>query len=430
MRTTQHHQRGIGTLAVSMLLLFATSIVIFYLNRGLIFEQKTSANQYRSTLAFEAAEAGLEWATGMLNQPYDIQANCAFDTTTNISFRRKYVQTTYATSPNVVPATNVLPGCYIDTANNGALTCSCPNVPVSGTATASLTPSTALPGFTVSFAAVAGDAESVQVTSVGCNAATGACTAATSGASDATATVTAILKMRRILRAAPAAALTCGNTCNPGATGNFNVVNFDASVNGITVNSGAGTTADLSGPGAIGTVPGMPLENSIVANDSSLSTIRNSDPTCTNDAMFRAYFGSTISEYAASTSTTTVTNKTEFLARYADGWRSFYFPSGAPLQGGWSIPSVGTQADPVTIVVNGGDFTINSTIDVYGLVFSDNASAGSIGTGSAVIHGAMVACNDFNANGNGAVVYDGQALSNAQLNTATLVRVPGSWRDF
>jgi len=28
------------------------------------------------------------------------------------------------------------------------------------------------------------------------------------------------------------------------------------------------------------------------------------------------------------------------------------------------------------------------------------------------------------------VAYDGKALANAQLNTATMVRVPGSWRDF
>ena len=45
-------QRGAAALAVTLLLLFATSITAFYLNRGLIFEQKVSANQLRSTTAF------------------------------------------------------------------------------------------------------------------------------------------------------------------------------------------------------------------------------------------------------------------------------------------------------------------------------------------------------------------------------------------
>ena len=59
-KSTCGSQRGAAALAVSMLLLFASSIVVFYLNRGLIFEQKTFANQMRSTSAFEVAEAGVE----------------------------------------------------------------------------------------------------------------------------------------------------------------------------------------------------------------------------------------------------------------------------------------------------------------------------------------------------------------------------------
>jgi hypothetical protein len=418
-------QRGVGTLAVSTLLLFGTTIVIFYLNRGVIFEQKTSANQLRSTAAFEAAEAGLEWATGMLNRPFDIQPDCTFDTTTNISFRKKYVQTQWnaGTNPtaNAVPATNVFPGCYI---NAGALVCSCPDVPVSGTATAALTPPRALPSFTVSFAAVASDPLSVRVTSVGCDAISGACTTSTATAADSTATVQAILKFRRILRAAPAAALTCGSSC--GLSGSFNVVNYDASVNGITVNAGTSTSGATSG--TIGTVPGIPPENSVIANDSSLSVLSAADPTCTNDTMFGAYFGSTIAEYAQAPATATVTSKAQFLTQLGNGYRSFYFPSGADLQG--TAFNAGTQNDPVTIVVNGGDLNINSQSVIYGLIFGDNATAGSLGTGSSQIYGALVTCNAFTSNGNGVVAYDGKALSNAQLNTATLVRVPGSWRDF
>lgn len=422
-------QKGAATLITSLVLLFATTIVIFYLNRSLIFEQKTSANQSRATSAFEAAEAGLEWATGMLNRPYDIQADCTFNTSTNISFRKKYVQTQWNASSNptasAVPATNVFPGCFMDTANGGALSCSCPAVPSSGSSTASLSPASAMPSFTISFAAVAADPYSVQVTSIGCSGATGACTSATAGASDATATVTAILKFRKILRAAPAAALTCGSSC--GISGSFNVANYDSSTNGVTVNSG---TASTGTAGAVGTMPGIPPQNSVVAYDTSLATLSTADPTCSNDKMFGAYFGSTVAEFAAAPTTKTVANKSEFLAAYADGWRSFYFPSasaGADLKG--TAFTAGSVTDPVTIVT-AGPFLVNSTTDIYGLIFSNDATAGDIGTGSSTIHGALVSCNAFTSNGNGAVVYDGQALTNLQLNTSTMVRVPGSWRDF
>ena len=62
-------QRGAASLVVAMILLFGMTMVAFYANRGLLFEQRTSANQYRATSAFEVAEAGLEWATARLNEP-------------------------------------------------------------------------------------------------------------------------------------------------------------------------------------------------------------------------------------------------------------------------------------------------------------------------------------------------------------------------
>lgn len=415
-------ERGAATLAVALLLLFGTSIVVFYLNRGLIFEQKTSANQARSTAAFEAAEAGLEWATGMLNDPRDVVTaagnTCQNATGVTDSFRTNYVPTTWAGSTvSLAPVTTVSPGCFV---NNGASpTCNCPTA---GTAT--LTPA-GRPGFTVSFAtvplpapAVGVDPESIRVTSVGCSNTTAACTAGAT--TDATVTVSAVLKLRRILRSAPAAALTCGTTCS--MSGSFNVANFDASTNGITVNSGSATSG---ASGAVATVPGMPAENSIVMNDSTLAAL-----TCNNDSMFSAYFGSTIAEFAASPATATIASGTEadFTTGFNNGFRSFYFPNGAAFQG--NGPNIGTATDPVTFVIGSGSFDFNSHRAFYGLAFSNTVNTGVTGTGSSQIYGAVVACGAANTNGNGVIVYDGTILSRAQLGTATLVRVPGSWRDF
>lgn len=54
------HQRGVATLAVSLIVLFIISLFAFYVARTQLFETKTSSNQYRYSQAFEAAEAGLE----------------------------------------------------------------------------------------------------------------------------------------------------------------------------------------------------------------------------------------------------------------------------------------------------------------------------------------------------------------------------------
>jgi Tfp pilus assembly protein PilX len=84
-------QRGAAALVVVMVLFFIVALVAAYTSRNLIFEQRTSANQYRSTQAFEAAEAGIDWALAMLNGGR-IDAACRAHTdasTTDDSFRQR-----------------------------------------------------------------------------------------------------------------------------------------------------------------------------------------------------------------------------------------------------------------------------------------------------------------------------------------------------
>ena len=59
-------QRGAAALVVTMLLVCAMLIVVAVGNRNAVVETRASANQYRSTQSFEAAEAGLEWALARL----------------------------------------------------------------------------------------------------------------------------------------------------------------------------------------------------------------------------------------------------------------------------------------------------------------------------------------------------------------------------
>lgn len=437
---TRNRQRGAAALAASMLLLFASSIVVFYLNRGLVFEQKTSANQLRSTAAFEVAEAGIEWATGMLNRPYDIDANCNLLATANVSFLRRYIQTGYPGNTGVAVTTNTFPGCKI---NGTTLTCGCP---APGGSEQVANPGTAVQAsFTVAFSAVndpvtgTQDPRAVRVTSTGCTPQAGVCkpvtggSAATTAASDANATVSVILKLSPTLRAAPSAALTCGTSC--AVSGSYDIVNYEVSSNGYLVNAGTNIT---SGAGTnYYTIPGQPIQNAMIANDSSLSSLSSADPTCSNSAMFNAYFGSSLAQYAASPEVKVlagcnVASTCGGLVNtaYNEGWRSFYFPDGMDLNNSapFSVLGVAAQGQGVNLV-SPGDININGNITINGLLFSNSSNFNDLGTGTANINGAIISCAAYNNNGSGTLTYNSAALGGTGLGPGLMVRVPGSWRD-
>ncbi|MBI3157083.1 MAG: pilus assembly PilX N-terminal domain-containing protein [Burkholderiales bacterium] len=430
----RRRQRGAGALGVTVLLLLTMSVVALYLNRGLLFEQRTSANQLRATQAFEAAEAGIEWATGMLNAPQAVDAACTLSAASaSGSFRRRYLLTD-ATTTDFAIATTVLPGCKVD---GGVLTaCSCPAVPGSGTAVAALG-AAQQPGFTVRFETVvtdpatgATDHEAVRVVAWGCAAQAGACTAASAADpnADGVATVSTIVKLAPALRAAPATPLTCGLNCN--LSGSYNIVNLDPLTNGMLVN--AGETVTQGGGVTLTTLPGMPAQNSIVATDDTLKNVASADADCSNSGIFQQYFGAPIEEYASSPSTkklscgSSADCTSKLLDAYDDGWRSFFFESDVQLAGNHTL---GSTLEPV-ILVTENNLKITGTWEITGLIFSNNSEWDNLGTGSSKLNGAQLSCANYKNNGNGTITYDPDALRNARRMSATLVRVPGSWRDW
>jgi hypothetical protein len=414
-------------LAVSLALLLGLSIAAFYLNRNIVFEQKTAVNYMQSAKALEYAEAGLEWATGMLNSPYDIDGSCVALTTSAKSFRKIYVLTKYgdASSPSsdVIPATNTYPGCAL---NGAAWACKCPT-PTTSEQVANLG-SSLVPKFTVAFEAVAGDAEAVRVTSWGCTAQAAVCRSGQTTGADASARLSVILKLKPVLRAAPSSSLTCGTSCTIG--GSYNIVNSDVGTNGILVN--AGTTITTSPGTTLSSIPGQPTANALVGSDSSLSSLASSDPTCNQSQMFNAYFGSSIANYMSNPTTKTLSCgsaadcNAKLMDAYDQGWRDFYFSSDVQLSGNGTL---GSLSDPITMVTPGA-LTINGNWNVYGMVFSNSADYNNLGTGAANITGAIVSCAAYNNNGNGTLAYSAAVMTNLRRSTALAVRVPGSWRDF
>ena len=427
---TKHRRRqsGAATLLMTMSLLLGMSITLLYLNRSLVIEQKSTANQMRAALALEMAEAGLEWATGMLNTAQHIDANCALSGGATVSFRRRYVQTHWdhgtANATDMAVASNSYPGCKIDGSN---WICNCPDPSDGGSATGS--PDGArLPGFTVSFLATS-DPEAVRIIATGCSAQTGTCTPSNSLASDANATVSAILKLRRLPRALPAAALTCGSSCTVG--GSYTLFNQDLGSGGLLID--AGGAINLSNEAALVSIPGQPGATAILHHDSALSTLSSSDTDCSQSTVFASYFGSTLAQYARAPMTKTIADcgaasNCDALvdASYAEGWRSFYFPDGFARSK--TSVNLGSATDPVTLVSNAG-FNLNGNSTIYGLLFNNDSTLTDWESGSVQVRGAWVACADHSRNGTGALTYDASILQTLQRSTAPLVRVPGSWTD-
>jgi hypothetical protein len=435
-QTRLRKQRGAAALAVALVLLFSMTIVVFFVNRGMVFEQKASANQYRSTRAFEVAEAGLEWATAMLNNRALLNAQCLASGTVTNSFAARYAPR-IGTAPNsdFNPPANARAGCRMAGDGSG-LTCSCPTA---GTAP-SLDSSTD-PSFTVLVTDEPSDTDAVRVTAWGCINQTAACSDTANSGGDATATASVTLKLRPILRAAPAAPLTTGGWAQ--VCGSFNISNLSVAANGYLVNSGGNTQIGNStyesgpvpspcggGPGqTLTTIPGTPIAAAIAANDTSLSSISGN-----SDTMFAAFFGTTLAQYRASPSTCTITGGSDtdrgdnVVLAYNDSsrrCRDFWIDGNARFNGNVVL---GSASEPVTIA-SSSNMDFNGTFDIYGVIFSDSANWNALGTGNSRVYGAVISRVNYQNNGNGSIAYDAGALSNI-LDRGRLVRVPGTWRDF
>lgn len=435
-RRRSHTQRGVGTLVVALLLLFGGTILAFFANRGFVFEQRTSANQYRATKAFELAEAGVDWAIGRLNDGMALttsgSSSCDAVTGTGTSFRGLYAnpQSPDATHPNPwfsVPASGASPGCRFDptSATNGGWNCSCPtgtNVAVLGSPDQGR--------FGVRFNPVATDSAAVEIVSRGCTnvaTATDVCDPASAAlpSGDATAIVRVLVKLRPYVTSGPAAALTTGSAATSG--GNLNVINYFTPSNGITIH--AGTTVETGTGTNVYTLPGTPARSSILDNDPTLAdTTMLSD-----DQFFSRFFGESLDSYrarainisncgtnCASRVLTEISRTSEPVQLYVDGDLQF--------TGG----TIGSADRPVTLVYTGTLNMQGSTVG-HGLFYAATSTATTVanpGGGTATIFGAFVSRGSFQKTGSGTfnIIYTPSLWSSGRPN-GLLLRVPGSWRD-
>lgn len=431
-------QEGALALIVAVLLLFSSSLAVLYLNRSLIFEQRTSSNQVKSATATQMAEAGIEWATGLLNSNYDLNTSndCSVSTTLSTqstkSFTARYVKTQYPSSTTVVSASTTFPGCKID---GSSMSCNCPSVTAGVTTPASLGTSS-LPGFTVAFSDVSDDPEAVKVTSTGCTAMSNTCYSATKSSADSAASVSVILKLRSYQRTAPASALTCGGACSLNASSKLNLylTNTDLNTNGSLIVS-VGLSSYNNATSKLTTIPGLAPDNAIIVQDTFMTVGCG-----TTGATLKTFYGVLPSEYAGLSQIKTIscsdaaTCTSDIKTAYTQGWRSFYFPSGFLWQ---DNSDLGSQSDPVNLVSVGTSTFSMTSGTIYGVYYQMLGHTGSPSpAGSNVtISGALVHCSGYSLSSSMAtatltVTYNPTVLTNLRRSTGAFVRVPGSWKDF
>lgn len=103
-----------------------------------------------------------------------------------------------------------------------------------------------------------------------------------------------------------------------------------------------------------------------------------------------------------------------------------------------SSGQIGTADNPVALIIQDGNFRINGSMEIFGMVFAFR-TPGNIAAydfkmnGGAVIQGAVMANFDPDlSNGNLTARYNAQVLNNVVTNDAfrRVYRVGGSWHDF
>lgn len=414
--TPRGGQRGAGALLVVVLLFAAMAIIVGFANRSLIFEQKTSANQYRATMAMEAAEAGLEWATAMLNKSGSI-TNACIDSAVNTdpAFRAKYLTYTSATKLwSVTGGTGTVVAACVTSQSGTDWNCSCPTAGTAPTVTAP-TVGGFKPGFAIAFVTNP-STRSVDLVSYGC---TSAVTSVTCGG-DAAASVRVTMANVAALATAPGAPLTARGSVSIGNAA-LGVQNGDPSTAGVTINAGMGIDATNA---RITTTPGTPPLTTLVGNDDSL---RNS----TEDQMFQTFFGvpkTTWRDSVADAKLTCPCTESDIQAALAppNNKRKLWLQGNLVMN---SNAQLGDVNNPFIMIVD-GTVEMRGDLAVYGVLYATGVTWNNTGGGGALMVGAAISEGNYTGNGTPDYFYDPRVVQNLTDIPGSFVRVPGSWRDF
>lgn len=443
-------QRGAAALVVALVLLFGMTIVAFFANRTMIFEQRTSANHYRYAKAFELADAGIEWAVARLNDP---RVKDPLILTPNscmpasgvglVSFRDRYLRPSAADATHATgwlnPLPTAFPGCQVNP-SNGELSCDCPS-PGAATLAAE-----SQPRFRVQFnpaTTPSTDYLAVEIVSRGCTAGD-PCdpSQSVSSGTDGTAIARVLVKLRPTLPSVPNAALIVGGLITL-TGGTLRVAPSDAS-DGVAIQAGGAVPPNSEVPPNI-VVTSPRRERPILEHDTGLSDLINASGR--PELFFASYFGAGYSDFRGNLATKAITAGASFNALSAPGTCSNATDCGTAVsywadQGFtqfWVAPNVtfnstnlpvttgtlGSAARPL-ILATAGRLTLTGVITAYGVYYGSTVAA----SGNFTLVGSVISRGEFEKTGGGTSTLVFKSVFGSKEKPAgLLVPVPGSWRD-
>ncbi len=410
-----------AALVVTIGLFFAMLLVAVFANRNLVFEQRSSANQYRATQAFEAAEAGLEWAQAQLNNVARIGEDCkASGDETAVSFRDRYLRVASAGAGfsatqwnNAGASTPLQPACV---RGDAGWQCSCPSASPAQFASAA----PAAPAFIVEFLPGAKSGV-VRVVARGCTSLGGACAPGSAATPDAVARVEASLALLPGLASAPAAALTLRGSMDVG-TAAPGVHNTDIASGGVALHAGANIQAPLL---RIGTAPGAATSTSVVGHDARLAALSPAQ-------LFVSYFGLDRPHWAAQPVVTTLNCAGNCAAALEQAVNAAGSNAMIRIVGDLDMQgpvSIGTRQQPALIAVD-GSAQLRGAVTLHGVLYASSVRWDGPTTTGALVRGALVSETGYQGDATPDLVYDPAVLAVLRSRSGTFARVSGSWRDF
>jgi Tfp pilus assembly protein PilX len=412
-------QRGAATLVVVMVLFFVMAMMAAFANRNLMFEQRISSNYYRAGVAFDAADAGTEWALAMLNGG-NVNAQCTTSGSPTVSFRDRYLN--FNTSTRQITPKFVANPLVADCVHKagGAWQCNCRIAAWAPQQTGEV--AAMQPTFVVAMTA-APELGAVTINTASCTTNFATCEDAGKAldVSPGNSQVSIEAALVSALKMPPASPLTIAGAVTMDATG-LGLHNSAPRSSGLLMLTGGSMPTGWV-DSRLNSLPGTPWQQAMISGDNALSTLPA-------DRIFAMFFGMAPARYrdqpAARVITCSSDCMTDLATAYGQGVRIAWINGAAALS---SNVTLGSTADPMLIVVN-GTLNVTGPMQINGLLYSrGNISWTNTSAQLSLLTGGLIGEGTLDSFGLVDLAYDAGVMDVLSNKTGSFVRVPGSWRD-
>lgn len=410
-------QRGAAALVVTLLLFFVLALVLAFANRHLVFEQRTATNQVRAAVAFEAAQAGVEWGLAMLNSHQRISSYCLPDNSSGTTLWRErhlhYNASTRLQHSNV----GLTAACLRE---GSQWRCHCPALGAASVLAAQN--DEPVPGFVVQLLETTSPGQ-IHLHAKGCQSAGPDCwdMNGEAPAGQAQAHQRVHLALVGGLRTPPAAPLTARGNISGQALGAYHL---DAASGGVALH--AGGSVQITAP-QLSSVAGGSTSQAIAAMDADLAGL-------TPDALFAAVWGMGPTRWAAQTSVqhlicgNGVDCSTALQTAIAQRGNRLIWVAGDMLLDASSSPlQLGSLEKPLLLVVQ-GQLLLRGAVQIVGGVYA-NELHWQQASSNAWLQGAAWSAGDVVTTGSPQFVRDSAVLNRLRWNTGSWAALPGGWSD-